>query len=76
MQTLILVENEPVWNIAEISEPLLEKLMLDNQIDDVQAIDLFYNSKTFVQLEDETTGLYLKSWQEIYEMLKKEKLIM
>jgi len=74
LQTLQLVENESVWNIEEIGEPLLEKLMLDNQIDEAQAVDLFYNSKTFTQLEDETTGLYLKPWQEIYEILKKEKL--
>jgi len=53
---------------------LLEKLMLDFQIDEVQAADLFYSSKTFIQLEDETTELYLKPWQEIYELLKKEKL--
>ena len=32
----------------------------------------FYNSDIFTQLADETTNLYLKSWQEIYEMLKVE----
>ena len=72
LQTLELVENESVWNIEEIGESLLEKLMFDNQIDVEQAADLFYNSKTFIQLEDETTQLYKKSWQEIYEMLKIE----
>jgi len=72
LQTLEYVENEPLWNIEEIGESLLEKLMLDNQIDEVQAADLFYYSKTFTQLEDETTELYLKPWQEIYEILKKE----
>ena len=74
LQTLELVENESVWKIEEISEPLLEKLMLDFQIDEVQAADLFYNSKTFIQLEDETTGLYLKPWQEIYTVLQTEEL--
>jgi len=34
--------------------------------------DLFYNSKTFTQLAEERTKLYEKSWQEIYEILKKE----
>jgi hypothetical protein len=74
LQTLEYVENEHVWKIEEIGEPLLEKLMLDFQIDEVQAADLFYNSKIFIQLEDETTKLYLKSWQEIYEILKTEEL--
>jgi len=74
LQTLKLVENETVCNIEEIGEHLLEKLMLDFQIDAVEAADLFYKSKTFLQLEDETTELYLKPWQEIYEMLKIEGL--
>jgi hypothetical protein len=60
------------YEISEIGEPLLEKLMLDNQIDEIKATDLFYNSGTFTQLADESTGFYLKPWQEIYEMFKKE----
>jgi hypothetical protein len=55
-----------------IGEPLVEKLMLDNQIDEIKAADLFYNSHTFTRLADETTELYKKNWAEIYEMLKKE----
>jgi hypothetical protein len=31
-----------------------------------------YSSKTFMQLADESTDLYQKSWQEIYKRLKKE----
>jgi hypothetical protein len=60
------------YEISEIGESLLEKLMLDNQIDEIKATDLFYNSGTFAQLADKSTGFYLKTWQEIYEMLKKE----
>ena len=45
-----------------------------NQIDETQATDLFYNSETFGKLADENTGFHLKSWQEIYEILKKEIL--
>ncbi|GHT18331.1 hypothetical protein FACS189429_4670 [Bacteroidia bacterium] len=55
-----------------IGKKIVEQLMLDNKIDEVQATDLFYNSKTFEKLSDETTKFYQKSWQEIYEMLKKE----
>ena len=74
LQTLEFVENEPVWNIEEIGEQLLEKLMIDNQIDEARAADLFYNSNTFAKLENESTDLYKKSWQEIYEILKTEEL--
>ena len=75
LQTITLSENEPVWNIEDISEPLLGALMLDKQIDEMRAADLFYNSDTFAQLEDENSKLNLKPWQEIYEMLKKEMKI-
>jgi hypothetical protein len=60
------------FEISEIGELLLETLMLDRNINETLAADLFYNSGTFAQLEDETTLLYLKPWQEIYELLKKE----
>jgi hypothetical protein len=60
------------YEISEIGEPLLEQLMLDHQVNEIKATDLFYNSKTFTRLADESTGFYLKPWQEIYEMLKKE----
>jgi hypothetical protein len=64
--------NKVRLHIMHISEPLLEALMLDNQIDEMKAADLFYNSNTFAQLEDENSKLSLKPWPEIYEMLKKE----
>jgi len=46
--------------------------MLDLNIDEEKATDLFYNSGTFGKLADESTGLYKKPWQEIYEILKIE----
>ncbi|MDR3261559.1 MAG: hypothetical protein LBT78_06955 [Tannerella sp.] len=66
------MKNEPVWDIEEIGEYLLEALMLDSQIDEVKAADLFYSSETFAQLEDENTKLHEQPWPEIYEMLKQE----
>jgi hypothetical protein len=74
LQMLDFIENptDISYEISEISESLLETLMLDNQINAVKAADLFYNSETFAQLEDENSKLNVKPWQEIYEMLKKE----
>ena len=46
---------------------------IDKRIDESQASDLFYTSKTFARLADESTGLYKQPWQEIYAMLEKEK---
>jgi hypothetical protein len=44
----------------------------DHKINETFAARLFYNSGTFALLEDKSTQLYLKPWQEIYEMLEKE----
>ena len=41
-------------------------------IDEETATDKFYSSKTFAKLADDSTELYKKSWQEIYELLKRE----
>jgi hypothetical protein len=66
--------NNPDINfyIEEIGEPLLEALMLDFEMSEADAADCFYLSNTFFRLADISTGIYLQSWQEIYEMLKQE----
>ena len=46
--------------------------MLDYGIDEEQATDKFFSSQTFIQLSDDSSELFEKSWQEIYEMLKRE----
>jgi len=58
--------------VVRISEQVIENLMLDLNIDEEQAADMFYNSNTFSKLSDKTTELYKKPWQEIYELLKNE----
>ena len=65
-------ENEFLLEITHIGRPIIEALMLDRNIDERLATDLFYGSKTFTHLADNRTGLYKKTWQEIYEMFKKE----
>jgi len=74
LQMLDYIENpnDIFFEISEIGERVLEKIMIDNDIDEFQATDLFYNSKTFSQLAEKNTNLYKKSWMEIYEMLKKD----
>ena len=72
LQMLSLVINKNDSKILQMEDLLVEQLMLDNQIDETQATDIFYNSETFAQLSDESTGFYKRPWQEIHEMLKKE----
>lgn len=58
--------------IADISETILSTLIIDKNSDEETVSNLFYNSDIFAQLSDESSKLYKKSWQEIYEMLKTE----
>ncbi|MDR2840883.1 MAG: DUF3990 domain-containing protein, partial [Paludibacter sp.] len=75
MRSLLVINKEPnniLFAIENISEPLVEHLMLDLQIDEEKATDIFYSSATFTQLANADTKLYEKEWQEIYQMLKNE----
>jgi hypothetical protein len=73
LQFIKRIENVHVSDFAHIGEPLIERLMLDNQIDELKAANMFYSSATFVQLAYPNTKFYEKDWQEIYQMLKQEK---
>ena len=71
---VLLDYNEPPrYKIENIIAELSVKLMQDRNISKIDAMTIVYNSDVFVQLADENTGLYLKSWQEIYERLGIEK---
>ena len=72
LQTLDYVNKTPRRNITDISEPVIEKLMIEKNINEMQATDIFYTSNTYTQLADESTEFYKKMWQEIYEILKRE----
>jgi hypothetical protein len=39
---------------------------------EVSEIDLYFESDTYQQLIDENTGLYKKTWMDIYNILKQE----
>jgi len=72
LQTLDYAEKTPRRSVTDISEPLIAALMLDRKVNETEAADIFFTSKTFAGLSDATTGLNLKPWSEIYEMLKEE----
>ena len=77
-RALMMLENETntssdiLFNIEDIGEKIIETLMLDYGIDEEQATDKFFSSQTFIQLSDDSSELFEKSWQEIYKMLKGE----
>jgi hypothetical protein len=65
--------NEPSrYKIEAIIAELAVKLMQERNISKINAMTIVYNSDISTQLADENTGLYLKPWQEVYELLKVE----
>ena len=56
-----------------IDDAIIQSLIVDFEMNDYKAIDTYFNSRIYSLLIDENTVYYEKSWQEIYEMLKKEK---
>jgi hypothetical protein len=75
VNSLLFLKNsnrKPVYSIKHITKSLIEQLILDYQISEEKAADLFYSSTVFTKIADITTEFYLNPWQKIYEMLKKE----
>jgi len=58
--------------INDIDDAITQSLVTEYDITEQKAIDLYFQSKTYSRLIDESTELYKKSWQEIYELLKAE----
>jgi hypothetical protein len=58
--------------IYDIGDKVVQSLMTDWGLDEMEATDRYYTSSTYTQLADESTQFYLKSWQEIYRLIKQE----
>jgi len=72
LQTIDRIDDTPTYDIVMISEPIIESLVTDFNLREDVATNKFYSSNIFSRLTDETSNLYRKTWEEIYEMLKLE----
>jgi hypothetical protein len=72
LQALSLLKGRIDSAIYHIDSDVLQALMRDYETTETEAIDIYYTSKTYAKLADETTEFYKKTWMEIYEMLKQE----
>jgi hypothetical protein len=61
-------------DIEDIGKSIITALVNDYGLPELESEDLYFTSDTYANLSDENTGLYKKSWQEVYEMVKNEKL--
>jgi len=73
LQALECMDKRAEWNIEHIGNNIIRQIMVDQNIDDREAADIFYTSQTFTFLSDTNTNLHLRHWQEVYERIKSEK---
>jgi hypothetical protein len=58
--------------INNIDEAITEALIIDYNLSEEKAIDLYYESRTCKMLIDKSSALFQKPWTEIYELLLQE----
>ncbi len=64
--------NKTIIKIEDISELIVEKLVVDFGFDEQLAIEKFFSSDIFSKLSDSSTNFYQKDWREIFKLLIKE----
>ncbi|MDR1414357.1 MAG: DUF3990 domain-containing protein [Odoribacteraceae bacterium] len=62
----------PARIIIDIDEAVAGSLVNNFGMSEEEAVDHYYASRTYGKLIDESTGLYLRPWREIYDMLLAE----
>jgi len=73
LDTIETVSYEEYRKIKDVSSFVIYCLRMNDGMSEEDAQDFYYESETYRQLSDEDTRLYMKSLEEVYEMLKKEK---
>jgi hypothetical protein len=57
---------------GNIDDEITQSLVSDYNLSEKQALDAYFESKTYKTLVDESTGLYQKTWTEVYQLLLRE----
>jgi len=72
LQTIDRIDDTPTYEIVMISEPIIEKLIVDFNLEEEKATNLFFGSGTYHKLSDKEVRLYEKDWTETYQLLLNE----
>ncbi|MDR0288376.1 MAG: DUF3990 domain-containing protein [Clostridiales bacterium] len=75
LQMLEWVNRKSDLAMLNIDDAVTQALVKDYGISEEKAIDLYFSSDIYQQLIDETTGLYQKSWEDVYKLLKQESTL-
>jgi hypothetical protein len=57
---------------ATIDDAITQSLAIDYGLSEEEAIDIYFESKTYKQLIDRSPELSSTSWEDVYEELKQE----
>jgi len=72
LQMLEWINRKSDLSMLNIDDAITQSLVNDYNISEEKAIDVYFSSDIYQKLIDETTDLYLKSWENVYEMLKQK----
>jgi hypothetical protein len=73
LQMLTLIRKNADAAIMQISEQIVEALMVEYGWNELQATRYWYLSDTYAMLTDESTELYQQEWREVYGLLMEGK---
>jgi hypothetical protein len=72
LQMLEWVNKKSDLSMLNIDDVVTHSIVKVFGISEKKAIDLYFNSDTYRKLTEESTGLFQKSWEDIYKLLKQE----
>ena len=73
LYALEIIENKDfLFTVEDMTDSIINSFIEDYETQESTAIKTFFATKLYEQLSNADTLLWQKSWQEIYEMLKKE----
>jgi len=69
---LELVDDDKLFEIEDITNAIIKKLSIENNLNELDAMKLFFNSKTYEYLTKSNNFSFAKNKKEIYESIIKE----
>jgi hypothetical protein len=72
LQTLKRINAKPDSAFYHIDDYIVSNLITELAFSETNATDLYYSSHTYQRLIDESTGLYLEPWADVYKILVQE----
>ena len=72
LQFIKQIDAKPDGIFYSIDDKIVKLLILDFELSEMRATDIYFSSKTYKKLINKQDNLPLQSWNEIYKMLLKE----